>query len=152
MRAKLVAGLLAESRGLSADFDRLSSAVAERVGLSPAEMLAMDVLSSGDPVTAGQLARELNLTTGAITGLIDRLERAGFARRAADPSDRRRVLVTATSKERKVGELYAPLATNLRRVVEGYSDKDLKTLTEFMRKLRAEVAGTTESVRKQHAR
>lgn len=152
MKAKLVRELLDESRGLSGDFDKLSGAVAERVGLSQADMLAMDVISRGSPVTAGQLARELHLTTGAITGLIDRLEKAGFARRTADPSDRRKVLVTATAKERKVVELYAPLAVNLRRAVEAYADKDLQTLTDFVRKFRAEVAGTTESIRKQRAR
>jgi len=148
MKAKLVRDLLEEARALSGEFDKLSSAVAERVGLSQADMLAMDVISTAGPVTAGQLARELHLTTGAITGLIDRLENAGFARRAADPTDRRRVLVAATAKERRVGEMYAPLAANLRRAVEGYSDKDLQTLTEFVARLRSEVAGTTEWVRK----
>ena len=73
MKAKLVRDLLEEARGLSGEFDKLSSAVAERVGLSQADMLAMDVISTAGPVTAGQLARELHLTTGAITGLIDRL-------------------------------------------------------------------------------
>ena len=94
------------------------------------------------------LARELHLTTGAITGLIDRLERAGFARRSADPTDRRRVIVTATAKERRVGELYGPLATALRRAVEGYSEKDLATLTEFIRRLRAVVANAAEGIRR----
>jgi len=44
--------------------------------------------------------------------------------------------------------MYAPLAANLRRAVEGYSDKDLQTLTEFVARLRAGVADTTDSVRK----
>lgn len=143
MRSSATNELLAEARSLSGDFDRLSQAVAERVGLSPIELLAMDLVSTAGQLSAGQLARELRLTTGAITGLVDRLEKAGFARRVADPDDRRRVLVTATSKERKVGELYAPLAASLRRAVDQYSDRDLATLTDFIRRLRSAVAETS---------
>ena len=132
---------------MSGDFDQLSQVVSEEVGLSPTELLAMDLISRDGRVTAGMLARELHLTTGAITGVIDRLERAGFARRSADPTDRRRVIVTATAKERRVGELYRPLAIALRRAVEGYSEKDLATITEFIRRLRAVVANTAEGIR-----
>jgi DNA-binding MarR family transcriptional regulator len=105
----------------------------------------MDLISRGRPVTAGSLARELHLTTGAITGLVDRLARAGYARRAPDPSDRRRVLVSATARERRVGELYGPLNANLRKLIQGYSEKDLALLTEFVRALRSVVAGSVAS-------
>jgi DNA-binding MarR family transcriptional regulator len=147
LRAKAASDLLDEARGLSGDFDKLSQAVAGRVGLSASELLAMDLISRNGQVTAGQLARGLRLTTGAVTGLIDRLERAGFARRAADPGDRRRVLVMATARERRVGELYDPLAANLRRAIGGYSQKDLATLTDFIRKLRSVVADRADSIR-----
>jgi DNA-binding MarR family transcriptional regulator len=147
LKARATADLLDEARGLSGDFDKLSQAVSEQVGLSSTELLAMDLISRNGKLTAGQLARELHLTTGAITGLVDRLERAGFARRASDPTDRRRVMVTATAQEARVGELYRPLAANLRRAIEGYSERDLATLTEFIRRLRSVVAGTAESIR-----
>ena len=139
--------LLEEARALSADFDQLSQAVADRVGLSPGDLLAMDVITRRGKVSAGELARELQLTTGAITGLLDRLQAAGYARRAADPGDRRRVLVEATAKERRVGELYGPLAAALRKAVERYSERDLATLTEFIRALRSAVSRTAEGVR-----
>jgi DNA-binding MarR family transcriptional regulator len=148
LRAKAASDLLDEARGLSGDFDKLSQAVARRVGLSASELLAMDLISRDGHVTAGQLARELRLTTGAVTGLIDRLERAGFARRAADPGDRRRVLVMATARERRVGELYDPLAANLRRAIDGYSQNDLATLTDFIRKLRSVVADRADKIRR----
>lgn len=148
LKAQAVADLLAEARGLSGDFDKLSQVVSEEVGLSTTELLAMDLISRAGRVTAGTLARELHLTTGAITGLIDRLQRAGFARRSADPTDRRRVIVRATAKERRVSELYGPLAAELRRAVEGYSERDLGTLTEFIRRLRAVVGNTAEDIRR----
>jgi DNA-binding MarR family transcriptional regulator len=148
LKAQPVADLLAEARGLSSDFDQLSQVVSEEVGLSQTELLAMDLISREGKVTAGMLARELHLTTGGITGLIDRLERAGFVRRSADPTDRRRVIVTATAKERRVGELYGPLGADLRRAVDGYSEKELATLTEFIRRLRAVVGTTAEHIRR----
>lgn len=148
LKAQAVSDLLAEARGLSGDFDQLSQVVSEEVGLSPTELLAMDLISRAGGVAAGMLARELHLTTGAITGLIDRLQRAGFARRSADPTDRRRVIVKATARERQIGELYGPLAVELRRTVEGYSEKDLATLTQFIRRLRAAVGNAAEGIRR----
>lgn len=140
--------LLEQARGLSGDFDKLSQAVSERTGLSPTELLAMDLIGRNGSIGAGQLARDLHLTTGAVTGLIDRLDRAGFARRAADPNDRRRVLVTATARERRIGELYGPLAATLRRTIDGYSEEEAATLIDFIRKLRSVVASTAEAVRR----
>jgi DNA-binding MarR family transcriptional regulator len=146
MKPSTAADLMSEARGLSAEFDKLSQAVARRAGLSPIELLAMDLISRGEPPTAGLLAMELRLTTGAVTGLIDRLERAGFAKRAADPKDRRRVVVRPTAKERQIGQLYGPLDATLSRALAGYSKKELATLTEFVQKLRSAVAGTVEAV------
>jgi DNA-binding MarR family transcriptional regulator len=137
-----------EARALSSEFDQLSQAVANRVGLAPADLLALDLITSRGRLSAGELARELHLTSGAITGLVDRLQAAGFARRVGDPDDRRRVLVEATARERRVGELYAPLAAGLRRAIESYSDRDIATLTGFIQALRSAVALTAEGVRR----
>lgn len=148
VKAAATASLLAEARELSGDFDLLSQAVAEKVGLSPTDLLAMDLISRDGHVTAGQIASHLHLTSGAITGLIDRLERSGFAKRASDAKDRRRVVVVPTPKGDQIGELFRPLALALRRTTEGYSEKDLAMLTDFLRKMRTAVAGTVETIRK----
>jgi DNA-binding MarR family transcriptional regulator len=147
MKAAATASLLADARGLSGDFDSLSQAVAERVGLSPTDLLAMDLISRDGQTTAGQLASHLHLTTGAITGLIDRLERSGLAKRTADASDRRRVLVVTTAKGDRVGELFGPLAIALRRATDGYTERELLTLNDFLRKLRTAVARAAEIIR-----
>jgi DNA-binding MarR family transcriptional regulator len=147
VRQAATARLLTEARGLSGDFDRLSQAVAERVGVSQTDLLAMDLISRDGHVTAGQIASHLHLTSGAITGLIDRLERSGFAKRQADPKDRRRVVVVSTPKGDRISELFVPLALALRRTTEGYSEKDLATLTDFLTKMRSAVANTVETIR-----
>jgi DNA-binding MarR family transcriptional regulator len=86
-------------------------------------------------MSGGDLAQASRLTTGAITAVIDRLERAGYARRVHDPSDRRRVLVEATSKAfatanelmvEPMRRLYTPLAARC-------SDDELRLFIEFTR-------------------
>src|SRR5262252_10525603 len=66
---------------------------AEAVGLNPSDLGCLCLLLLHGPIPAGRLAELTGLTTGAITGVIDRLERAGFASRVIDPSDRRKVIV-----------------------------------------------------------
>ena len=68
-------------------------AIADRLGLSATEWKCLGLLRKSGPITAGRLAELTGLTTGAITGIVDRLERAGRARRASDPHDRRRVII-----------------------------------------------------------
>jgi len=147
-----VDSLLLEARGLSGDFDLLSQTVAERVGLSTTELLAMDLISRDGAVTAGQLATHLHLTTGAITGLIDRLERAGYAKRRSDKADRRRVLVVSTPRGDRIGALFGPLGAALRQATRGYSAQELATLTDFVRRLRSAVAMTSEGIREKKDR
>lgn len=95
----------------------LSAGLAATSGLAPTDataLRALDLMVGGEqPV--GALGRELGLSSGAMTGLIDRLERAGLAQRHADPGDRRRVLVSLTPRARAFGA--AQLRPLLDRVV-----------------------------------
>src|SRR5690606_41380764 len=87
------------------------AAVADRLGLGPTDMKCYSILRQEGPLTAGELAERTALTTGAITGVIDRLERANLIRRARDPHDRRRVvleLLHDPERERAIAALYAP--------------------------------------------
>ncbi len=90
---------------------------------------------SADGASAGEIARLSGLTTGAVTAVIDRLEKAGYARRVGDPADRRRVLVELTERARQLAwELMGePMSNNGREVVERYSDEQLELLVEFTR-------------------
>ena len=64
-------------------------AIADRLGMNVTDHKCAGILAQSGPITAGELARRTGLSTGAITGVIDRLERAGFAHRARDAVDRR---------------------------------------------------------------
>src|SRR5579859_298271 len=108
-RAKVLGELAQELRqlhGLGASFFR---AAAARIGMTVTDMQVVDILVSTGPATAGQLADLTGLTTGAITGMLNRLEEAGLVRRERDPQDGRRVIVRLVpDKEEmhKVGSIF----------------------------------------------
>lgn len=133
------------SPGLASSLDRelgtigtqsvlLSQAVAERLGLHPTEVEVLDLLGRAGPLTAGQVAEVTGLTTGAATRLIDRLERAGYVRRAPNPHDRRSVLVVPIGEllARDVAPLYEPLERALATLYARYSDDQLALILDFV--------------------
>ena len=133
-RQGLVAALGAALREVSGLGVLYSHAVAARVGLAPTDLECLGYLADG-PVSAGALAEATRLTTGAITGVIDRLERAGFATRQADPADRRRVLVQATpAAMARVAPLYAPLEQAALGALQDYTDAELSLLLDFLQR------------------
>lgn len=114
--------------------DRFDGAVCELLGINRSDNTALDVLERAGRMTAGELARELGLTTGAVTALIDRLEKAGYLRRVADPTDRRRVLVELTPLTHGVtGLIYGPIARGYQQLARRYSLEDLELILDFMR-------------------
>ena len=109
--------------------------IAGSVGLSATEFECLDKLGDAGPVSAGQLAEITGLTSGAVTGLVDRLERAGLARREADPNDRRKVIIHAVENREmldKIIKLYQPVAQYYREIAGHYNDEQIATIVEFM--------------------
>src|ERR1700694_5270923 len=92
----LAGSLLAELRALSIELDRLDQLPPERDGLNRTDLHALEIVSRTGSLTPTELAQALRFTTGGVTTVIDRLERAGYVRRLPDSSDRRRVIVEAT--------------------------------------------------------
>ena len=108
-------------------------AVADRLGLNPTDHKCIDLLSSAESMTAGELAGATGLTTGAITGVVDRLEAAGFVRREDDPNDRRRVILRIVPKRyRDVARLFEPFAAAFAELGARYSERELATIVDFM--------------------
>ena len=125
--------LLSEVRLSQNATDRFDQAVADAIGVNRTDMRCMDVLDQRGRLTAGQLAEASGLTTGAVTAMIDRMERAGYVTRVRDPEDRRRVFVELTPEAKKRGhELYEPLAKGWPEMAKRYSDHDLAVLLDFV--------------------
>jgi len=111
----------------------LSDTVSKLVGLNPTDLECLDLLGLAGPTTAGRLATHTGLTTGAMTAVIDRLERAGFARRVRDAEDRRCVLVEALPDTlRQIELLYRPLAAAVARLNEEYGDRQLAVVVDYL--------------------
>jgi DNA-binding MarR family transcriptional regulator len=113
---------------------RFDQAVADAAGLNLTDMRAMDVIGREGPVTAGRLAAATGLTSGAMTASLDRLERAGLARRVRDAGDRRRVLVEATpTAQREAERFYGAHLAYSERLYGRYNAAQLELLLEFVR-------------------
>jgi DNA-binding MarR family transcriptional regulator len=120
--------------------------LADRLGITPTDVKCIGVIGfAKQPVTAGDLAAVTGLTSGAVTGIVDRLERAGFVRRERDPHDRRRVIITPLpSVAEKVEPLFDALGRAMMKLASGLSDHELaiveRYMLECMKVLREETA------------
>jgi DNA-binding MarR family transcriptional regulator len=126
------------------------AAVADRLGLGPTDMKCYSILRQAGPLTAGELAERTGLTTGAITGVIDRLERASLLRRARDPHDRRRVvleLLHDPERERAIDALYAPMGRAIGELLDGLSEQERATIYDFLTKGTAILEAETRKLR-----
>jgi DNA-binding MarR family transcriptional regulator len=133
-RAATEAALDRALRETSAQSVLFSQAVADRVGMNPTDLESLDILARNGPMTAGRLAELTGLTTGAITGLVDRLERRGYARRERHPSDRRSVIVKPLTEnaERDLGPAYAGMREAMEALMSRYGDEELAVILNFM--------------------
>jgi DNA-binding MarR family transcriptional regulator len=134
-RQQLLETVTDEGRKMSTRAVLLHSAVADKLGLNLSDHKCADVIHShAEPLTAGRLAELTGLTTGAITGVIDRLERAGFVARAHDPNDRRRVVLRYTPERAPdLGPFFGPLRAAMLKFCERYSNAELEVILSFMR-------------------
>ena len=132
-RNSIIAAIIDEVRRNQRLTDMLDEGAANLMGINRTDARAIDVLHQHGRVTAGELARELRLSTGAVTSVIDRLERAGYARRVADPDDRRRVLIEVTPTVLEgAQELYGSWEDVIPLYAD-YTDRDLELILQFQR-------------------
>ena len=118
--------------------DVFDEAAAAKLGVNSTDLRCMDIIQRLDGVTAGELAREAGLTTGAVTSVIDRLERAGYAKREADPNDRRKVLVRMTPAAfEAVYAIWGPETEEYMRRWSALPRAQLEAMIEFMREANA---------------
>jgi DNA-binding MarR family transcriptional regulator len=132
-RAARLAAVLREVRRMTAQSVLISQAVSERFGLNNSDLECLDLALLSGGATAGEFAKVTGLTTGAITGVIDRLERAGYVRRGKDPADRRKVVVRARpAMTRRIAPLYDSLQREMTALWSRYSDAQLALVLDFL--------------------
>ncbi len=147
-RDQLLAELERQARRLGSASTVHNHAGADLAGLHPSDCECLDVLDWTGPIAAGRLAEHVGLTSGAITGVIDRLEKAGFVRRTPDPADRRKVIVQLLrDRDRELGEVFAHLRRAMDEVVARYSDAELAAIVDFLQRSNLALADSTDRMR-----
>jgi DNA-binding MarR family transcriptional regulator len=122
-------------RELSTAVVLFHQAVADTLGLSATEWKCIDVLVRSGPTTAKQLAELAGLTTGGVTGVVDRLERAGYVRREANPKDRRSVIIHPHRIERinaRAGPIFGALGQAMVELASRFSPEELEVVQRFL--------------------
>lgn len=143
-----VAAALREYVEQAAELDEV---IAARAGIGLTDLHCFTLLErNGGRMTAGALAELSRLTTGAITGVINRLERSGLARRTADPQDGRRVIVEIhEASAERVREMLAPRAAVHEAVLDRYDADHLEVLLHLLRDAAARTADEITALRAQ---
>ncbi len=135
-------------RDLATAIINFHEAVARSLGMTAAERKTLGELADMEVATPGQLAQATGLTTGAITGIVDRLEKQGYAKRVPNPNDRRSVLIHAQQVD-KLRAIQAPIFGALTEAMDAL----MSSYTPEQRQLiLGYVAGTTEVLRDQTKR
>jgi DNA-binding MarR family transcriptional regulator len=112
-------------------FDNLA---AERLGVNRTDLNCLDIIQRVGSLTAGELATQSGLTTGAVTAVVDRLERAGYVRRVRDDEDRRRVMVEVTPEFQQLAwEIWGPMKDDWDALMRRHTNDELEFLLGFMR-------------------
>jgi DNA-binding MarR family transcriptional regulator len=147
-RDELLADLGREGRRVGSASTLHNQACADLVGLTSSDWACLDVLDWTGPISAGRLAEHVGLTSGAITGVIDRLERAGFVKRAPDPTDRRKVIVRLIrDRDVGLGEVFSHLARAVDELTDRYTDAELVAILDFLRGANEALADSTDRMR-----
>ncbi|PYI50890.1 MarR family winged helix-turn-helix transcriptional regulator [Paenibacillus flagellatus] len=137
-RENLLHLLNEQLRHFSTDTILFHQAVAEKLGLNSTDHKCLDIILRNQPITAGKLSDLTGLTTGTVTGVIDRLEKAGYVFREKDPEDRRKVIVRV-HMEKAEGEIMAHLQSfgqSMKAMLEQYDNEQIKLLFDFFERSR----------------
>lgn len=148
-RDQVMHDLAIQFRYVSANSVLFSQVVADKVGLHSTDTECLDFLLLNGPATAGQLASLTGLTTGAVTAVIDRLEKTGYVRREQDPKDRRKVLVVPDEEKanQQIGQYSMKMQTVLDKACEEMTDEELASILRFIAKANSLSAEAISSVR-----
>ena len=123
-KQELIASLIAAFRDAGNLDGAFEESAARRLGIGAGDLRCLNAIENAGGLTAGELSREVGVTTGAVTGAVDRLEAVGFARRAADPLDRRRVRIEVTPAFRARAEgIWGPVAADWQRELAAVSPR-----------------------------
>jgi DNA-binding MarR family transcriptional regulator len=131
-KQKLIEQVIKLAREHQAANDAFDEVAYQKLGINRTDGRCLDIVQNHGPMTAGQLAELSGLTTAAVTSVLDRLEKAGYARRVRDQNDRRQVIVELTPLLAERGaQIWGPLGQEATAEIGRLSIEQLKLVTEF---------------------
>src|SRR5919198_5574748 len=136
-REEIIQDINEKLREMSTETIMFHQAVADTLGLHITDHKCLVLIYRFGAMPAGRLAELTGLTTGAVTGIIDRLEEAGYVRRTNDPKDRRRTIIEPTRNkrlERKLELIFTPLHERMYKLLSSYSESELAFLLDAVNK------------------
>ncbi|MFD0417763.1 MarR family transcriptional regulator [Streptomyces sp. NPDC127108] len=130
--------------------------IARRMGLNVTDLTCLGFLieaaNAGESLVAGDLAERARLTTGAVTGVLNRLEKAGYVRRQADPKDRRRIHVTMEeSAQSRILKVYGPFYERLGLLFADYGPDEIAVLTDWFTRAKVLLQDSLDEIRQDDA-
>jgi DNA-binding MarR family transcriptional regulator len=130
----LVDELVHMARAHEAANDAFDEVAREKLGINRTDLRCLNIIENSGPMTAGRLAELSGLTTAAVTSVLDRLERVGYARRVRDQPDRRQVMVEVTPLlAERATPIWGPLGEEARSTLSRMSAEELQALIDFYR-------------------
>lgn len=134
-KRQLIEDLITAFRAGGNQDSAFENLAADRLGVNHTDLHCLNAIENAGGLTAGELATEVGLTSGAVTGVVDRLEHAGFARRVRDPADRRRVKVEVTPEfYARAERIWGPLAAEWEAsLASRFTAAELTRIIEFLR-------------------
>ena len=140
-KADLASDLMMAGRDMGTLAIVFHQTVADRLGLNATDHKCLDLLHRHENATAGDLAEWTGLTTGAVTGIIDRLEKRGFVRREPHPQDRRKVMVKPiVEKLPEVAALFTSLGEGMHEICSHYTQAELRVILDYFNRSRGGVS------------
>lgn len=135
--APLTQQLTQELIELGMAIDLIGNATASRVGINQTDLVCLQLLVRRGPMSAGEIAAALGLTTAAISAMATRLEARGYARREMDPKDRRRVLLqVSVDRAHEAMGLFEPLLRATGELYSAYDERGLRMLLDLLGRFR----------------
>ena len=150
--SELLKALEEQTRELSTRTVIFHHFIGECLGLNPTDHKCLDVvIRARTPMTATQLAEETGLSTGTITGVMDRLEKAGYVKRKRDSNDRRLIFIKPLLDKAmiKLGPIFEPMRQATMNLYSKYTDEDLTTILDFITNCNRMTQKLTAEMKKQ---
>ena len=133
-RTALLGELIEVNRAYQSAVEKMDEAFCKLLNVNRTDGRCLDVIDQRPGITAGELAVAVGLSPGAVTTVLDRLEKRGFVTRTRDPEDRRRVTLRLTPEANRLAwEAYGPLGEMGGPFIQEISDEELKAIIRFLR-------------------